>query len=171
MPLHFYKPHPLLCDIVHSTIIIQEDFNPANPFPIGLFPPVPDHSLQFYPREGVLEHKLDGRNIIHGKSIVVPSCTQRIDLSLPYQYTCIRVGFQPGGLYRLLNLPMHKILDNAFDGEEIFGNQIKDVNDQLQKTQDFDAMNNLVEIFLLSHKGSRKIAIDNNANGTAQRGY
>ena len=44
----------------------------------------------------------------------------------------IKVGFQPGGLYRFLGIPMNELLcKDAFDGPDLLGNEMNEVNDQL----------------------------------------
>ena len=45
----------------------------------------------------------------------------------------IKVGFQPGELYRLLGKPMNEILcKGSFDCTELLGNEMIEVNDQLK---------------------------------------
>jgi AraC-like DNA-binding protein len=64
----------------------------------------------------------------------------------------IKVGFQPGGLYRFLGIPMNELLcKDAFDGVELLGNEMNEVIDQLGEADSFYKMKMIVESFLLKH--------------------
>src|SRR6478672_4115174 len=116
MFVKYFKPHPLLSEIVNTIVLGYDVFDKTKPLPFALFPPMPDSNWQFYPRDCVIEHKLDNKPpITHGRSIIVPSCTKRINLSLGYDYIVIRIGFHPGGLHRLMHLPMHEVVDKGIN--------------------------------------------------------
>ena len=69
----------------------------------------------------------------------------------------IKVGFEPGGLYRLLGIPMSELLCNdAFDGAQLLGNEINQVNEQLRESDSFLKMKEIVESFLLKRIGKLK---------------
>jgi len=67
------------------------------------------------------------------------------------------VGFQPGGLYRFLGIPMNELLSkDAFDGPELLGNELNEINEQLREADSFYEMKTIVECFLLKHTGRLK---------------
>jgi hypothetical protein len=77
-----------------------------------------------------------------------------LTITIGYHHLVIKVGFQPGGLYRLLGIPMYKLLrTEAFDSRELLGNEIEDVNNQLREAVSFAAMIVIVERYLLKKKG------------------
>jgi AraC-like DNA-binding protein len=61
----------------------------------------------------------------------------------------VRVGFQPGGLHRMLGLSLHEMIDGNYNAADVFGNKMRTVQMQLQEAEDFDAIKNVVEQFLL----------------------
>jgi AraC-like DNA-binding protein len=64
----------------------------------------------------------------------------------------IKVGFQPGSLYRFLGIPMRELLcKDPFDGLELLGNEINLVSDQLAEAVSFCEMIMIVERYLLTH--------------------
>lgn len=72
----------------------------------------------------------------------------------------IKVGFQPGGLYRLLGIPMNELLSSdAFNGVDMLGPKLKDVNEKLQETVSFTEMKLIVETFLLNRVNKLKQAL------------
>lgn len=82
----------------------------------------------------------------------------------------IKVGFQPGGLYRFLGIPMSELLcQSEFDGVDLLGNEINEVNDQLREAISFYEMKMIVERFLLKHVNRLKptLPIDQVFQGVA----
>jgi AraC-like DNA-binding protein len=64
----------------------------------------------------------------------------------------LKVGFQPGGLYRFLGIPMSELLcKDSFDGVEMLGSEMNKVNDQLSEAVSFSKMKMIVERFLLKY--------------------
>lgn len=83
-------------------------------------------------------------------SILVGPQTERLTLTMGYHHLVVKVGFQPGGLYRLLGIPMQELLrTEAFDASELLGNEINDINEQLREVASFAQMKMIVERYLL----------------------
>jgi AraC-like DNA-binding protein len=61
----------------------------------------------------------------------------------------IRVDFLPGGMYRMLGIPMHELFDGGFDALYLFSAGMKRINEQLQNTSELEKDKNIVENFLL----------------------
>ena len=69
----------------------------------------------------------------------------------------IKVGFQPGGLYRFLGIPMSELLaKDAYDGLELLGSEVNEVTEQLREAISFCEMKMIVESFLLQHVNKLK---------------
>ena len=63
----------------------------------------------------------------------------------------IKIGFQPGGLYRLLGIPMEEMLEyKDFEGEDIFGNEINHTINALANAACPAEMKIIAEGFLFS---------------------
>lgn len=150
MLVKFFPPHPLLREIVSNFMICAHDYDAGQPLPSNLFPPIPEHSLYFYPRDPVTVHHIaKDISFTSPPSTIIGPQVQRVNLSLGHHHIVIRVGFHAGGLYRLIHLPMHEIVDYTCNSEDFFGGAISRVNEQLRNTGDLTEMKEVVERFLV----------------------
>ena len=152
MFLQFFEPQAALKEIVNNIMINQMDFDPLQPKRTFPFPPLPEHCLYFYPYDCMEVDHLSGNNKQkQASSIVVGPQTKRLTITMGYRHLVIKVGFQPGGLYRLLGIPMQELLrTEAFDASELLGNEIKNVNEQLNEAASFAGMIQIIESYLLN---------------------
>ncbi|HET7898212.1 MAG TPA: hypothetical protein VFL47_11090, partial [Flavisolibacter sp.] len=133
------------------------------PLPVNLFPAIPEHSLYFYPRDPLTVHSRDRCSTFTCEpSIIVGPQVERVNLSLGYDHLVIRVGFHPGGLHRLLHLPLHELVDYTCPSQDFLGGDIREVNERLAFVTDFTEMKQIVEGFLLRylHKTKPEIHFD-----------
>lgn len=147
----FYEPHPALKGFVNNIMIDKVKFDvKAEPFGFSL-PPLPEHSLFFYVRDrSDVESVQKGTKEPLPFSLIVGPQIYRHIITPGRNHLMIKVGFQPGGLYRLLGIPMSELLcKDEFDGTDLLGNEIKEVNEQLQEADSFLKMKMIIEIFLL----------------------
>ncbi len=120
------------------------------------YPPLPEHSLIFYPNS-----KVTCRNYFKDDSFELPSSifigpqVTRVDLTMGDDLLVILVLFAPGGLHRLLGVPMHEMLGFPFDTELFLGREIQEVNEKLFETTDYYQKILIVENYLL--KKARKL--------------
>lgn len=82
-------------------------------------------------------------------AIVIGPQYSRVNLMVHDQLRAIRVDLLPGGMFRLLGIPMHELLDSGIDARDLFGAEMRSINDQLQHVIDLEQGKNLVEKFLL----------------------
>ena len=61
----------------------------------------------------------------------------------------IVVGFLPGGMHRLLGVPMQEMIDTPFDATLFLGKEIEDVNEQLFEAKDYVKMVEIIQSYLL----------------------
>ncbi|MET0635171.1 MAG: helix-turn-helix domain-containing protein [Chitinophagaceae bacterium] len=154
----FYTPHPALKGFVKNIMIHQVKLD-ASQAQLNLsIPPLPGHGLLFYVRDSA-----DSENIatkvketLPSSFIVGPHINRHI-ITAGRDHLVINVGFQPGGLYRFLGIPMSELLcKDGFDGVDLMGNKIKEVYNRLQEANSFTQMKLIVENFLLNHIGKLK---------------
>jgi AraC-like DNA-binding protein len=116
-------------------------------------PPVPEHCLFFYTRDRPEAENMgiSKKETLSSSTIVGPHTNRHI-ISPGRNHLMIKVGFQPGGLYRFLGIPMNELLDkDTFDGVDLLGNEMNEVIDRLAEADSFDEMKMNVEHFLLKY--------------------
>ncbi|WP_353960468.1 DUF6597 domain-containing transcriptional factor [Ferruginibacter paludis] len=96
-----YQPHPALKGFVNNIMIHQIEFDSGKPKFNFSVPPLPEQSLFFYVRDSIdAQNTATNQKETHSSSIIVgPNTNRRI--MTPGRNHLIKVGFQPGGLYRL----------------------------------------------------------------------
>lgn len=157
----FYEPHPALKEFVNNIMIHQVKFDTTQAQLNFTVPPLPGHGLIFY-----IKDRADSQNVSTGKKETLPfslfvgaNITRHI-ITPGRNHLIINVGFQPGGLYRFLGIPINELLcKDGFDGVELLGNEMNDIHNRLQEATSFAHMKIIVESFLLKHVGKLKQAL------------
>lgn len=152
MDLEFFLPHPALKEWINNIMIHSVDFERSKPAPIFPFPPFPEQSLFFYLGDRISKnHPHEKRETEVPPAIVGGPTSERMNLRFGYRHHVIKVSFQPGGLYRLLGIPMNSLLGrDGMDARDIWGNQINLILEQLSETVSFNRMKLIIEQFLFS---------------------
>ncbi|MCG7856842.1 helix-turn-helix domain-containing protein [Flavihumibacter sediminis] len=87
--------------------------------------------------------------LLQPRSVIVGPQITRVNLIVGKSHKAVAVGFHPGGLYRLLGIPMTELYDDGFNAEEILGADVRIVNDKLREAAGFDEIKDIIENFLL----------------------
>ncbi|WP_221391096.1 helix-turn-helix transcriptional regulator [Dyadobacter sp. NIV53] len=149
----FYEPHPALKGFVNNIMIHQVTFDVAAGQPQFPVPPLPEHCLFFYVRDASESEDTAANNkeTLSSALIVGPHVNRHIIIP-GRDHLMIKVGFQPGGLYRFLGIPMTELLcQDSFDAVDLLGKEMNEVTDQLREASSFSSMKLIVERFLLRH--------------------
>lgn len=114
------------------------------------YPPTPQNSLFFYINDPI-KIQMDGKNkfITQPRSVIVGPQLTSVKIDINKSHKAVRVGFHPGGLYRLLGFSLSEMVDGSIDAEDIFGKDIKEINIRLQEAKTFDEIKLIVEAFLI----------------------
>jgi len=144
------------------------------------YPPTPFQSLIFYCNNSVSMNRV-GEMDFNKQPLAVlvgPQLT-RANVKVYKQITAIGVDFLPGGMFRMLGIPMHEFFDGGFDAFDFFGSEIRIINDQLQQVSNLVEGKNIVEKFLLKQVASVKeilpidsamrMLLSNNGNMTMEK--
>lgn len=133
-------------------MIHRVDFDKSKPKPIFPFPPFPEQSLFFYPCDRItVKRAYEKKEKEVPQAIIGGPTSERMDLRFGYHHHVIKVSFQPGGLYRMLGIPMESLLGkDGIDARDVWGNQINLILEQLSESDSFDNMKLIIEQFLLS---------------------
>ena len=151
MEVKIYIPHPDLQEYVLNistiNVILPEGINSvATPYP-----PTPFQSLIFYCNDPVSMGRTE-KEIFDKQplSVLIGPQFSRVNIKVYNKLHAIRVDFLPGGMYRMLGVPMHELFDGGFDALDFFGAEMKCINEQLQNVSNLEEGKNIVEKFLLN---------------------
>lgn len=144
----FYVPHPALRNHISHIMVVEAKFDKAM-LNFSPFPPTPQHAIHFYPRDAVTAR--DSKNCIHTQpaSIIVGPQVSQVNIAMGMHHIIVSVAFMPGGMHRLLKMPMHELYDEPSDANLLLGREIAEVNEQLQEAQTGLEMKNVVERFFM----------------------
>lgn len=150
MVLHHYRPLPELRFFISRIMLVHYQLDTNKPRPVNPFPPQPEHCLYFYPYDKMssFNHatRLTG---VAPRSMLIGPQLSRVDLTMGYNQLTIMVGFQPGGMHRLLNIPMKEMIDQPFDASLFLGNDIDSISQRLGETVNYDSMIDIIQSYLL----------------------
>ena len=151
MNVKIYIPHPALQEYVLNIAtvhaILPEDIKDV----VTPYPPSPFQSLMFYCNDPVSMRRLEKDDFDQQPLAVLvgPQCS-RVNIKVHKVLKAIRVDFLPGGMYRMLRIPMHELLDRGFDATTFFHSETGNIREQLQNLADLEDGRNAVEKFLLN---------------------
>ena len=157
MDVRIYIPHPALQQYVLSISTVDFTLPTGMTEAINPYPPTPFQSLIFYCNDPVSMGR--GDSISFEKqplSVVIGPQYSRVNIKVEKRIRAIRVDFVPGGLYRMLCIPMHELFDNGFDALYLFDVDMKNINEQLQNLSDLPEGKSIVESFLLKNTSKLK---------------
>jgi AraC-like DNA-binding protein len=149
----FYAPHAALANYISHIMIVEVRLETLSG-KFSPFPPTPQHAIHFYPRDAVKTSTTDNRIEISPDSIIVGPQVTKVNIAMGMHHIIVSVAFQPGGLFRLLGIPMHEFFDRAFDATLVLGRDIREVNEKLREAVTHLEMKNIVEQYFM-----RKIKI------------
>ena len=160
MVTRFYEPHISLQEFVQCIMVIHAEVDSKAAAIVCPYPPSPQNSIFFYINDPIKVQKEGAQDFLEQpRSVIVGPMVTKVLIDINNSHKAVRVGFHPGGLHRLLRLSMAEMLDGDFDATDVFGPQMKQVNEQLQEAKDFDEIKNVVEKFLLQKAASLKQAL------------
>lgn len=149
MLLNEIKPAPFLTEYVRLYRIVHFRFPSGIPLPVKAYPPRPEVCLHFYLRDP------DAINYFSSDPKLV--CTQTSLMGqhtivnfryVPKDFFLFQVVFQPSAFSQLTNISAHELVNFHWDAEDIFGKNIRLVNEQLSHSKTYAEVIHLVEQFL-----------------------
>jgi AraC-like DNA-binding protein len=151
MVLRFQPPALPLRPYVQYYMLVHVRYDGLDPAQaVKPMPPAPQQCLYFYPRgEMNTFHYGQNREIRSPRSIVVGPQVSRVDLRFPPDHLMVCAAFWPGGLHRLLGVPVKELFDFSVESRALLGPAITEVEDRLTETTDYSRMLALVESYLL----------------------
>lgn len=155
-----YIPHPALREYVLNISTVHAALPADMTDAVSPYPPTPFQSLMFYCNNPVSMSPVDYNRFEEQPLIVVigPQFS-RVNVKVHRVIRAIRVDFCPGGMYRMLGITMHTLFDKGFDALDIFGAEMKQIQEQLQHISELEDGRIIVENFLLKQVTKLKPAM------------
>jgi len=146
-----FKPHSALKAFVSYILVIDAMADTNSKNLICHYPPTPHHCIILY-LSGPLKAKKADETLFTLKPtcVVVGPQVTRVSLMVNKHHKAVAIGFQPGGLFRLLGIPMHELYDEGFDGHYLLGNEIQTLIESCAEMNQLVAIKNKVDEYLLS---------------------
>lgn len=145
-----FAPHPALIEYVDSVFDIDLQFTGTGLSPIYPFVPTHTRFLGFYLRDPLRVKKQTGDFQQRARSIIIGPQLTPVTLDLGECHRSITVVLKPAGMYRLLGIPMHELVECDHDARLVLGREIDDVLEQLQDADSSAARNDIIQRYLLS---------------------
>lgn len=156
------QPHESLRLFVKEYLVVHFDFGNMTEIPSKVFPPRADSSLIFYPT-----HQFRKINPQSGRQVDVPRSVVQGQLLTNWyhhyaqEFTCVKIVFQPGGLYHLLGkMPMTYLLDETIEAESVVGKEVNSLFQQLMDMGDYMGMIRALEAYLLQKYQRIRLVIE-----------
>ena len=157
LEVKIYIPHPALKEFVLNLSTVNVTMPEGVRDVVTPYPPTPFQSLIFYCNDQVSMGRMEkGKFDKQPHTVLIGPQFSRVNIKIKNQLRAIRVDFLPGGMHRMLRVPMHELFDGGFDAVAFFNAGLKDINDELQHITDMEVGKSIVEKFLLSQVSGLK---------------
>lgn len=148
----FYNPHPALQDYVETICVINHDFMIGDTLsPLYTYVPTHTRFLCFYLADPVNVKKGMGDFENHGRSVIIGPQLTPVTLDLGRNHANLLVILKPGGLYRLLGIPLIQLVDCYYDARLVVGKEIDQVTEQLMNASTSLEKNSIIQNYLLQN--------------------
>lgn len=151
------KLHPALRSIIKHIVIIDADFGKHPVNLVGNFMPSPDQAMfiNIFTRFKAKKSGETNYGTRTSCTIIGPQITP-FKLLAQESHKAVSVIFQPGGLNRLLGIPMAELFDNGFCGREIIGREIDELVGKCHDITSLDDLERIVQHYFLQKLSSLK---------------
>ena len=131
-----------LRDFIREYLTIHLVFeNKKVPPPAKAYPVNPEEGIRFIVRGSLISEDPESGTREQRPTIsIFGQPKSRENLYISYEYLMIHVRFQPGGLFKLLRIPMTELIHQNYDAELIIGKEIREVQEQLTELRSYDQM-------------------------------
>jgi AraC-like DNA-binding protein len=144
-----FHPKPNLQQYVRKYQVFRFVFEKDTEPPPKFYTPRPEHCITFYVRDFQRFSYFGTKEII-----TYPKCVINGMYNMPiYRYGgqdfwAIKVVLQPAALYHLIGIHVQKLTNTFLDAEDVWGNNVRLICEQLNCSTDLNEMLNLIETFM-----------------------
>lgn len=144
------EPSERLRYVVKNYLLLHFEFDRHKPVPVKPFPVRPQHTLVFYLRGSI--RRLDpetGLLKTFPKIAINGSQTKRFDFYVEPSQLMVLVDFWPGGLAKLLQMPLNdEFLDERIDAEALLNPEISRVYEQMGNASSYQSIIAILDDYL-----------------------
>ena len=147
-------------------MIQRVELDPSEPKLVLPMPPIQEQGIFFFPHDPVFQSELEsGHKLIELPRIaLVARRVNRLNVVMGYNHLVIKVGFQPGGLFRLLGIPMNEFpADNVpCESASLIDKEVPFILEQLNEAASFEHMVAILQKWMLGklHRLKKELPID-----------
>ncbi len=161
MIFSYIAPSPALRDVIKDYLIAHFLFNPETPPPLKPYAPKPEQGITFFVKGGAsMVNPLTGELQKAPPVSVFGQQVARCNVQVAPEFLMFRVHFQPGALFRVVNVPLSAFTEDYFDAELVLPRDVRAVSDQLASARSYAEMVVLVENYLLRRMRSATQDVD-----------
>jgi AraC-like DNA-binding protein len=150
MVFSYIAPSPALRPFIRDYLIAHFHFDSESPVPLKPYAPKPEQGITFFVRgRPTMVNPLAGEADRAPPVSIFRQQVLRCDVLLPADFLMFRVHFEPGALFRVLNVPLYELDETYFDAELVLTSAVRDVTERLAAARNVTEMVEVVEAFLI----------------------
>lgn len=163
LKIHNYVPHRVLRHLIKAFVVIEADLGPVLQKIEGYYMPSPYQNMFIHIDARLKVKKADEQAFTtRSNCIIVGTQFSPVTLLAEESHKAMIVVFQPGGLYRLLGIPLVELYDDGFDARDLIGREIDELIAKCHDGKEARAIFETVQGYFLSRLASvnEKLPID-----------
>jgi AraC-like DNA-binding protein len=143
--------------LVRDYLIAHFLFDLQKSIPHKRYAPKPEQGITFFVRgRPNIVNPLTGEFQVAPPVAIFGQQMKRCNVHLAPEFLMFRVHFQPGALFRMLNIALYEFGEAYFDAELVLGRDVRDASEHLATARSYAEMVAAVEAYLLCMAGSAK---------------
>ncbi|CAL1517478.1 helix-turn-helix domain-containing protein [Chitinophaga sp. MM2321] len=156
-----YTPHPALQEFVSYIGIYSADFTASGALSnVYRFVPTYQRYIIFYLEDPIQVLKPENDDFItRSACVTIGPQEQPVTLNMGVKHLAVCIAFRPGGLFRLLNIPLSEMYEQDFDTSLLLGNEINEITERLKACANWKGMVTVIESYLLKKVPTLKSAL------------
>lgn len=147
MILKEFSASPSTSGTVRVYRLAHFTFSTSHPATVKVYPPRPEHSLQFFIRDQEIAEYPDGRRLTAPCVLTgLHDCAVR--RVVPNDFLMLQVAFEPGALHRLLGVPANDLHNQYLDAEALLGPEVRRVNERLRHATSYTQIVDIADAYI-----------------------
>ncbi|WP_212004015.1 AraC family transcriptional regulator [Chitinophaga sp. HK235] len=153
-----FKPDTKLLDYIKEYMIIDLAFDertfvpPPKAYPVN-----PEEGIRFILKGQLFSQDIESDTIEERAAVTIfGQPNRRQNLIITNHFSIFHVRFQPGGLFKLLKVPMTELLHKNYEARLIMGKEIDEIQEQLLYSSGYGEMIAVIETYFRKKVGQIK---------------